>query len=108
MIRAHAGADDHTFSSLRSCGRSGGGGARYHLPMREDLEEHYAGFTIKVTLTKHRTSDRWTGDFTLVQDGAEEISYGPYYGTTIFATCEEAKRATLARARAEIDHQIPS
>jgi hypothetical protein len=76
--------------------------------MREDLEEHYAGFTIKVTLTKHHTSDRWTGDFTLIQDGAGEITSGPYYGTTIFATREEAKGATLARARAEIDRWIPS
>ena len=75
--------------------------------MGDDLIEHYDGFTIKVALTKHRSSDRWTGDFTLIQNSAAGITYGPYYGRCIFATREEAKQAVFASARAEID-QIPT
>jgi len=70
---------------------------------RDDLIERHAGFMIEIALVGHRSGGRWTGDFTLIQDGAAEISYGPYYGSSIFATREEAKRAAFASARAEID-----
>jgi hypothetical protein len=70
---------------------------------RDDLIERYAGFTIEVTLAGHRSGDRWTGDFTLIQDGGAEITYGPYYGRNIFATREDAIRAAFASARAEIE-----
>ena len=32
-----------------------------------------------------------------------EITYGPYYASTLFATREAAKQAALDRARIEID-----
>jgi hypothetical protein len=70
---------------------------------RDDLIERHAGFMIEIALVGHRSGGRWTGDFTLIQDGAAEISYGPYYGSSIFVTREAAKRAVLASAKAEID-----
>jgi len=38
----------------------------YHVPMSDDLIAHYAGFTIKVALTMHRSGKRWTSSFTLI------------------------------------------
>jgi hypothetical protein len=75
---------------------------------RDDLIERHAGFRIEIALVGHRSGDRWTGDFTLIQEGAAEItyspySYSPYYGSSIFGTREDAKRAALASAKAEID-----
>jgi hypothetical protein len=73
---------------------------------RDDLVEHYAGFTIAVALAGHRSGVRWTGDFTVIRDCGGEMTHGPYYGSSISATREEAKRAAFASARAEIDHKI--
>lgn len=75
----------------------------YHLPMSDNLIAHYAGFTIKVALTSHRSGNRWTSSFTLIPGEGGEITYGPYYASTLFATREEAKQAALDRARIEID-----
>jgi len=36
-------------------------------------------------------SGRWTGDFTLIADGNQGITFGQYYGRAVFATREEAK-----------------
>jgi hypothetical protein len=53
--------------------------------MGDDLIEHYAGFTIEVILYELEDGG-WIGGCVLVQDGAD-ITYGPYEGKTLFATC---------------------
>jgi len=70
--------------------------------MSDDLIAHYGGYGIKLTLTQLQSGE-WTGNFTLIRDGADEINYAPYHGSPAFPTREEAKQAALDAARSEIN-----